>query len=99
MNNQDFSSSSSWRWPPLYIPNELEEDMLLSGESTIKQKTWIELLGLPQFNEEIDGNDIVREVDLHKFRIIYSCDTHQQAKDVYNAWIQEYETIGERNEY
>jgi hypothetical protein len=59
-------------------------------------KSWTELLGIPQFNEEIDGCDIVREVDVHKFRILYSCDSHQQAKDVYNAWIQEYETIGEK---
>ncbi len=60
------------------------------------QKTWIDLLGVPQFNEEIDGNDIVREVGLHRFKILWSFDTHAKAKECYNTWIKEYEELGEQ---
>lgn len=62
----------------------------------MNQKTWIDLLGVPQFNEEIDGNDIVREVSLHRFKILWSFDTRSQAKECYNAWIKEYNELGEQ---
>ena len=62
----------------------------------MSQKSWIDLLGIPQFNEEIDGNDIIREVGLHKFKILWSFDTHKQAKEAYEAWIKEYNDLGEK---
>lgn len=34
---KDFFSSRSWRWPPLYIPNELEEDIVLSKEEPVEE--------------------------------------------------------------
>lgn len=58
-------------------------------------KTWIEKLGIPQFNEIVDGNEIVREIDLHKFRAIYTFNTYSEAKAAFECWMKEYENIGE----
>lgn len=67
----------------------------------IKQKSWVDLLGYPQFNEEIDGSDIVREVDLHRFRILWSFESPQKAKECLDAWHDEIAKIyykdGEKN--
>lgn len=63
----------------------------------MSQKSWIDLLGVPQFNEEIDGNDIIREVGLHRFKILWSFDSYSQAKEAYDSWIKEYEGIKDKS--
>ena len=50
------------------------------------QKTWTDLLGKPQGDESVDGNDIVREVGLHKFKILWSCLTNEEANLIYTYW-------------
>jgi hypothetical protein len=52
----------------------------------IDQKTWTDLLGKPQGNECVDGKDIVREVSLHQFRILWSFDSNQEANRIYTYW-------------
>ena len=52
----------------------------------IDQKTWTDLLGEPQGNESVDGKDIVREVSLHRFKILWSFDSNQEANRVYTYW-------------
>ena len=52
----------------------------------IVQKTWTDLLGEPQGNESVDGNDIVREVNLHQFRILWSFDSPKEAERIYAYW-------------
>jgi hypothetical protein len=52
----------------------------------IDQKTWTDLLGEPQGNEYVDGKDIVREVSLHQFRILWSFDSNQEANRIYTYW-------------
>jgi hypothetical protein len=52
----------------------------------IDQKTWTDLLGEPQGNEYVDGKDIVREVSLHQFRILWSFDSNQEANWIYTYW-------------
>ena len=59
----------------------------------IGQKGWVDLLGYPQFNEVIDGSDIVREVDLHQFRILWSFETPQKAKECLDTWYDEADKI------
>ena len=50
------------------------------------QKTWTDLLGKPQGNESVDRKDIVREVGLHQFRILWSFKSNQQANQIYTYW-------------
>jgi hypothetical protein len=52
----------------------------------IDQKTWTDLLGEPQGNESVDGKDIVREVSLHRFKILWSFDSNQEANWIYTYW-------------
>jgi hypothetical protein len=52
----------------------------------IDQKTWTDLLGKPQGNESVDGKDIVREISLHQFRILWSFNSNQEANWVYTYW-------------
>jgi hypothetical protein len=52
----------------------------------IDQKTWTDLLGEPQGNEYVDGKDIVREVSLHQFRILWSFDSNKEANWIYTYW-------------
>ena len=50
------------------------------------QKTWTDLLGKPQGNESVDRKNIVREVGLHQFRILWSFKSNQQANQIYTYW-------------
>lgn len=59
----------------------------------ITQKTWTDLLGKPQGNESVDGNDIVREVDLNQFRILWSFETPKKAKECLDTWYDEADKI------
>ena len=52
----------------------------------IDQKTWTDLLGEPQGNESVDGKDIVREVSLHRFKILWSFNSNQEANRIYTYW-------------
>ena len=52
----------------------------------IDQKTWTDLLGEPQGNECVDGKDIVREVSLHRFKILWSFNSNQEANWIYTYW-------------
>jgi hypothetical protein len=52
----------------------------------VVQKTWTDLLGKPQGNENVDGKDIVREVDLHRFKILWSFNSNQEANWIYTYW-------------
>jgi hypothetical protein len=52
----------------------------------IIQKTWTDLLGKPQGNEYVDGKDIVREVSLHRFKILWSFNSNQEANWIYTYW-------------
>jgi hypothetical protein len=52
----------------------------------IDQKTWTDLLGEPQGNEYVDGKDIVREVSLHQFKILWSFDSNKEANWIYTYW-------------
>jgi hypothetical protein len=52
----------------------------------IIQKTWTDLLGEPQGNESVDGSNIVREVDLHRFKILWSFDSSEEADKIYTYW-------------
>jgi len=52
----------------------------------IDQKTWTDLLGEPQGNESVDGKDIVREVSLHRFKILWSFNSNQEANWIYTYW-------------
>jgi len=52
----------------------------------IDQKTWTDLLGEPQGNESVDGKDIVREVSLHRFKILWSFDSNKEANWIYTYW-------------
>lgn len=52
----------------------------------IIEKTWTDLLGEPQGNESVDGRHIVREVDLHRFKILWSFDSSEEADKIYTYW-------------
>lgn len=55
----------------------------------MQKKTWTELLGEPQGNEYVDQSDIVREIDLHEFRVLWSFGSEEVAIECFEAWIQE----------
>lgn len=54
-------------------------------------KNWLERLGDIQQNESVDGNDIVREVDLHKFKILWSFENNSQAREAFKQWNEQYD--------
>jgi transketolase len=60
MKKKDFNSSRSWRWPPLYIPNELEEDMTIY-ENPLQSatKAWIEAVQ-EYFKDSPDRNKLTQ---------------------------------------
>jgi len=53
------------------------------------QKTWTDLLGKPTDKDSVEDNLIVRETELHRFKILWSFDTNEMANAVYNSWIKE----------
>lgn len=55
----------------------------------ITQKTWTDLLDKPQGNESVDGHHIVREYDLHQFRILWSFDNNKNAEVNFKQWLLE----------
>jgi hypothetical protein len=58
----------------------------MESKLMINQKTWTDLLGKPQGNESVDGKDIVREVSLHRFKILWSFKSNQEANWIYTYW-------------
>lgn len=56
-----------------------------------ENENWLKLLGDMQHNESVDGNDIVREVDLHKFKILWSFENNSQAKEAFKQWGEQYD--------
>lgn len=56
-----------------------------------EKKSWTELLGKPQGNEYVYESDIVREVSLHQFRILWSFGSEEVATECFNAWLKENE--------
>lgn len=79
------------------IPEEQEWMRKLSAslydliETNTKNKNWLELLGDMQHNESVYGNDIVREVGLHKFKILWSFENNSQAKEAFKQWGEQYD--------
>jgi hypothetical protein len=59
--------------------------------SHIQQINWLETLGDIQQNESVDGNDIVREVDLHKFKILWSFESDSEAREAFKQWYEQYQ--------
>lgn len=55
----------------------------------MSKKTWTELLGKPQGNEYVDETYIVREIDLHKFMVLWSFGSEQVAIECFEAWLKE----------
>jgi len=53
------------------------------------QKTWTELLGKPQGNEMVWGSEIIREVGLHRFKILWTFDNNTQALENYATWVKD----------
>lgn len=53
------------------------------------QKTWTELLGKPQGNEMVWGSEIIREVGLHRFKILWTFDNNTQATNSFYEWLKE----------
>ena len=58
----------------------------MESKLMIDQKTWTDLLGEPQGNESVDGKDIVREISLHRFKILWSFDSNKEANWIYTYW-------------
>lgn len=60
-------------------------------------KTWLELLGYPEYNDTVIGNDIVREIGIDEknfeiqYKILWSFETHTQAKESLRNWHNEFE--------
>ena len=54
-------------------------------------QNWFELLGDMQHNESVDNNDIVREVSLHEFKILWSFENNSQAKEALKQWGEQYD--------
>lgn len=53
------------------------------------QKTWTELLGKPQGNEMVWGSEIIREVALHRFTILWTFSNNTQALKNFEQWMKE----------
>ena len=70
---------------PLNVGQVLVERLKRFTEN-MDSKPWTTLLGEPQGNESVDGNDIVREVDLHQFKILWSFKTNKEANWIYTYW-------------
>ena len=70
---------------PLDVGKVLVERLKRFTEN-MDSKTWTDLLGKPQGNESVDGKDIVREVSLHQFRILWSFNSNKEANWIYTYW-------------
>lgn len=55
----------------------------------IIQKTWTELLGHPQGNEMVWGNEIVRKTGQFSFIRLWTFDNHTQATNNFYSWLKE----------
>lgn len=67
------------------------EELLKMVAQTSGRSNWLNLLGDMQHNESVDGNDIVREVDLHKFKILWSFENNSQAREAFKQWGEQYD--------
>ena len=70
---------------PLDVGKVLVERLKRFTEN-MDSKTWTDFLGKPQGNESVDGNDIVREVGLHQFKILWSFKSNKEANWIYTCW-------------
>lgn len=52
-------------------------------------KKWTNILGEPQGNEYVDQSDIVREIDTHQFKVLWSFGCEETAKKCFSDWTKE----------
>lgn len=75
-----------------HIPEEQEWMRKFSASLYgLTDTDWLELLGDIQQNESVDGNDIVREVSLHKFKILWSFESNYTAREAFKQWYKQYQ--------
>jgi hypothetical protein len=68
----------------------------------MNSKTWTELLGVPQNNETVVGNEIIRVTNYFTlgdfgvrrpiYEVVYQCQTPERAETYFKEWKQENES-------
>lgn len=62
-------------------------------------KTWLQLLGFPEYNDTVLDKDIVREIGIDevnhtiKYKILWSFESNAQARESLIAWHNEFENF------
>lgn len=62
-------------------------------------KTWLQLLGFPEYNETVVGKDIVRETGIDEknftieYKVLWSFESNSQAKQSLISWHNEWENF------
>lgn len=62
-------------------------------------KTWLQLLGFPEYNDTVLDKDIVREIGIDevnhtiKYKILWSFENNTQARESLIAWHNEFENF------
>jgi hypothetical protein len=76
-----------------------EDHLKIAVEYITKNtKTWLELLGYPEYNDTVIGNDIVRENGVDEknhttYRILWSFENHSQAMNSFIEWNNQFESF------
>jgi hypothetical protein len=64
--------------------------------NSVSQKTWLDILGFPQYNETVVENDIVRQVSIDPINFtihyekLWSFETNSQAKESLDYWYDQF---------
>lgn len=60
-------------------------------------KTWLQLLGFPNYKETVNGKDIIREIAMDEknftihYKILWSFESNSQAQESLQHWYNEFE--------
>ena len=64
--------------------------VMLGGISCMNEKkNWVEILGIPQGNETVWANEIIRKVAQFQYKTLWVFDNHTSARNNFEIWQQE----------
>ena len=76
-----------------YLSYQELSDFIYNVLPTMKQKNWIDILGVPQGDEVVHGNMISRKIDHNTYQRLWSFDHPEHAQQTYDIWMDQYAEI------